>query len=86
VKAELWIHLENVKRHLRRICTLLGLSPFLTGDHVYYLDVPERELVVINADDPRRIEVRDVDLHPGAPTAHLDAKKLRMWEDRECTP
>ena len=49
--ADLWIHIENIKRHMRRILTILGDSPFLTGDHVYYKDVPDRELVIINADD-----------------------------------
>ena len=81
--ADLWIHIENIKRHMRRILTILGDSPFLTGDHVYYKDVPDRELVVINADDSHRIEVRDVDLHPGDVTAHLDARDLTLWSERE---
>ena len=79
IKADIWIHLENVKRHLRKVCRILGQSPYLRGDHVYHIGAPGREMVVINADDPRNIEIRPVASNPGDPTAHANYDQLRLW-------
>lgn len=83
IPADIWIHLENVKRHLRTVCRILGLSPLLRGDHVYHVGAPAREMVVINADDPQRIEIRAVGLNPGDPTAHVNYDQLRLWSEQD---